>query len=191
MTTLPHWYPGNEAKPAPMPLLIVQGFVNTLDLDEGTDHLPDAGAARDWFVEAGLLEPGSGVSDAELELARAMRDSIRDLVESEGGAQREVDLAPLRAVAASHEARLEVRPDGVVALEQPQLRNLGDGLFELLLIIRAAQEDGSWSRMKICGNEDCRWLFYDRSKNQRGHWCTMNTCGNRIKNRELRARRRG
>jgi predicted RNA-binding Zn ribbon-like protein len=174
-----------------MPLLIVQGFVNTLDLDEQTDRLPDAPSTREWFIDVGLLDRGGRVTDAELGLAHALRDSIRDLVESGDGAQRESVLAPLREVASTHEARIEILPDGEIALGRPQHRNLGDSLFELLLIIRAAQEDGSWSRMKICGNEDCRWLFYDRSKNQHGHWCNMDTCGNRIKNRQLRARQRG
>jgi len=64
------------------------------------------------------------------------------------------------------------------------------GLFDLLLIIRRAQQDGSWSRLKVCANPDCRWAFYDRSRNQQGNWCNMALCGNRLKNRQLRARRR-
>lgn len=65
-----------------------------------------------------------------------------------------------------------------------------DALFELLLIMRAAQEQDTWSRLRVCANDECRWAFYDRSKNRQGHWCNMAVCGNRLKNRELRARRR-
>jgi predicted RNA-binding Zn ribbon-like protein len=63
------------------------------------------------------------------------------------------------------------------------------GLLGLLLSIRDAQADGSWDRLKLCGNPDCRWAFYDRSHSRRGSWCDMASCGNRLKNRNLRARR--
>ena len=49
--------------------------------------------------------------------------------------------------------------------------------------------DGSWGRMKLCGNPDCLWAFYDRSHSRRGAWCEMASCGNKLKNRNLRARR--
>jgi predicted RNA-binding Zn ribbon-like protein len=64
-------------------------------------------------------------------------------------------------------------------------------LIELLLIIRDAQRDGSWSRLKACGNDECQWAFYDRSRNHGGTWCDMASCGNMLKNREFRARKRG
>jgi predicted RNA-binding Zn ribbon-like protein len=64
-------------------------------------------------------------------------------------------------------------------------------LIELLLIIRDAQRDGTWVRLKACGNEECQWAFYDRSRNHGGTWCEMSSCGNKLKNREFRARKRG
>jgi predicted RNA-binding Zn ribbon-like protein len=184
MSELPTWYPGSGAKLAPMPLLRVQAFVNTLDLEEATDLLADPGSARDWLVDAGLLEPGTQPTAGELEHAREVREAIRSLL---GPRDR---LAPLRGLAAEHPARLTVGDDGVVGLENPRARELDDALFELLLIIHRAQQDGSWSRLKLCANPDCQWAFFDRSRNQQGNWCNMAVCGNRLKNRELRARRR-
>ena len=43
--------------------------------------------------------------------------------------------------------------------------------------------------MKVCGNGECQWAFYDRSHGRKGAWCDMAACGNLIKNRNLRARR--
>ena len=40
-TTLPTWVPDIETKPAPMPLLVVQSFVNTWESDTGVDLLAD------------------------------------------------------------------------------------------------------------------------------------------------------
>jgi predicted RNA-binding Zn ribbon-like protein len=59
-----------------------------------------------------------------------------------------------------------------------------------LVVIRDAQRDGSWARLKACANEDCRWVFYDQSRNRGGSWCDMAACGNRLKNRDFRARHR-
>ena len=99
-------------------------------------------------------------------------------------------MAPLRAVSEAHSARLKVGHGGAIELENPRQVDLGDALFELLLIIHRAQQDGTWARLKICANDDCEWAFFDRSRNQHGNWCDMAVCGNRLKNRELRARRR-
>jgi predicted RNA-binding Zn ribbon-like protein len=191
MTAVPSWYPGEEVKPAPMPLLLVQAFVNTSDLEDDSDLLDDAGAARSWFVDASLLTAGAPMTLADLELARATRASIRTLIGSgEAATPSGPSLAPLRELAATHRPRLAVRDGGMLELENPQHDDVADGLFELLLIIRGAQADGTWSRLRICANPDCCWAFYDRSRNQQGNWCNMAVCGNRLKNRHLRARRR-
>jgi predicted RNA-binding Zn ribbon-like protein len=201
--TLPWWVPAVESKPAPMPLLRVQAFVNTQDRDQGTDVLADAGEARVWLAGAGLREPGARdeggpgaerpVPDlaADLRLARQVRDGIRALIGHDGNEPRgAAGPEPLEQVLAEAQPRLAVTADGRVRLGPtlPAAR-LADGLLALLLIIRDAQADGSWDRLKLCGNPDCRWAFYDRSHSRRGAWCDMASCGNRLKNRNLRARR--
>lgn len=40
------------------------------------------------------------------------------------------------------------------------------------------------SRLRVCGAQDCGWLFFDRSKNGRKRWCDMADCGNREKQRK-------
>jgi predicted RNA-binding Zn ribbon-like protein len=99
-------------------------------------------------------------------------------------------LEPLRRLTANHRSQLTVNDDGTVGLENARDETLDDTLFELLLIVHASQQDGSWSRLKLCANPDCEWAFFDHSRNQQGSWCDMAVCGNRLKNREFRARRR-
>lgn len=193
VTDLPSWYPdAGEAKPAPMPLLRVQAFLNTVDVEDDIDRLAEPTEAREWLIDAGLLGRDGRVSAAELEVAREVRDSLRGLLEGAGDGDDVParDLDALRTLAAGHSARLRVSDGGALGLEGAGGDALEDGLFEILLTIRAAQEDGSWSRLKMCANPDCQWVFYDRSRNQHGNWCDMAVCGNRLKNRQLRARRR-
>src|SRR5438132_10999299 len=165
MSQLPSWYPDadEETKPAPGPLLLVQAFVNTMHLEDGTDLLADPKVARGWFEQAGLLRHGSRLGPVELEVARSVRSGIRSLI---GSAQDGPELAPLRELAETHRARLDIGDRGILRLQNPRREDLGDGLFELLLIIRHAQEEGTWGRLKICANSECRWAFYDRSRNQ-------------------------
>jgi predicted RNA-binding Zn ribbon-like protein len=47
---------------------------------------------------------------------------------------------------------------------------------------------GNQHRIKICQNEDCRWIFYDTTKAQTRRWCSDKVCGNRERVRRARAR---
>jgi predicted RNA-binding Zn ribbon-like protein len=192
--TLPSWASHIEDKPAPMPLLLVQAFVDTLDLDLGTDVFADEEQARAWLADAGLRDPAQPGQQyaADLRLAREVRASIQALIGRNTGAEplTAADLAPLAELTNQSRPRLEVDASGQVRLgPAAPVATLADGLLGLLLIIRDAQADGTWSRLKLCGNPDCRWAFYDRSRPGQGAWCDMASCGNRIKNRNLRSRR--
>jgi predicted RNA-binding Zn ribbon-like protein len=189
--TLPTWVPELQTKNAPMPLLLVQSFVNTRDPDEGTDMLGTADEARAWLADAGLLGPGAPPTDAEIRRVREVRESIRALIgRNTGGHPLTADeLRPLEDVLGEATPRLEVSADGDVRLRAGSPGRLADGILRLLLTIRDAQADGTWSRMKLCTNAECQWAFFDRSRSRKGAWCDMATCGNKINNRNLRARR--
>jgi predicted RNA-binding Zn ribbon-like protein len=190
--TMPSWVSGQESKPAPMPLLLVQSFVNTWDGDHNSDLLLDPAAARDWLTEAGLWGAARAPGPAELHRARAVREGIRAMLTANSGgpAPAPGDLESLQAVAEAGRPALQVDSSGRVSLSADPADDPDAGLLTLLLVIRDAQRDGSWPRLKACGNPDCRWAFYDRSHGQVGAWCDMATCGNRIKNRRLRQRPR-
>jgi predicted RNA-binding Zn ribbon-like protein len=190
--TMPSWVPAEESKPAPMPLLLVQSFVNTWDGDHGSDLLLDPAAARDWLTDAGLWSAERAPDPAELHLARGVRESIRAiLVANSGGPQPAPgELQPLQAVANASRPALQVGPDGQVSLDPEPPGPPGVAVGTLLIAIRDAQHDGTWQRLKACGNPDCLWAFYDRSHSRVGAWCDMASCGNRIKNRRLRQRQK-
>ncbi len=187
----PSWVPDDETKPAPMPLLVVQSFVNTWEGDSGTDLLADPASAGPWLRDVGLLEPAE-VEVGDLAAVREAREAIRAmLVDNAGGpAPDRATMDALGTLAQRCRLQPGLAADGGVEL-RPVEGFGADGVATLLLIIRDAQRDGTWARLKACRNPDCRWAYYDRSHAGRGAWCDMAVCGNRIKNRNLRSRRTG
>jgi predicted RNA-binding Zn ribbon-like protein len=186
-----HWPGDDEPKPAPGPLVLIQALVNTVELPDGADRLAAAADARPWLIDNELLAPNSDIEDADLDLIRRVREALRALLVRNAGGTKptEAALAPLRGITADGVAHAELGPDGDV-----RLAAAGDSvparLVGLLLIMRDAQRDGTWARLKACANDECHWAFYDRSRNHGGTWCEMSVCGNKLKNREFRARKR-
>lgn len=185
------WWGDAESKPAPEPLARVQALVNTLESERGRDRLasPDEGAR--WLIDHGLADPAGTVSDDDLRAARQMREALRALViqNTDGTAPDAALTAPLHAAAADVALRVAVDGDGRVAVG-PVGDAVRDRLAGLLLVVQGAQRDGTWTHLKACANDECRWAFYDRSRNHGGTWCDMSSCGNKLKNRDFRARKR-
>jgi predicted RNA-binding Zn ribbon-like protein len=71
----------------------------------------------------------------------------------------------------------------------PRAGRLDALLGEIAHAFGAALADGEPSRIKICGNADCLWVFYDRTRNRSRKWCEA-TCGNLMKVRRFRSRKR-
>ena len=117
--TLPSWASHLEHRLAPPPLLLVQAYVNTLDLDLRTDVLAHADEARAWLADAGLRDPGQPDLAADLELARAFRESLRAMIARNTGGPplTEAELRPLEQVTSEAAPRLEVTADCQVELE--------------------------------------------------------------------------
>jgi predicted RNA-binding Zn ribbon-like protein len=185
------WAGDTESKPAPERLRRVQAFVNTVDRESGQDRLATARDAQPWLADNGLLAPDAALQDDDLGILVAFREGLRALAiqNTDGVKPAPAATAPLREIAEHQLARVAVADDGTVSLT-PAGDGVRAGLLALLLVVKDAQQDGTWVHLKACGNDDCLWAFYDRSRNHGGTWCDMATCGNKLKNREFRARRR-
>lgn len=179
-----------ETKPAPEPLIRIQALVNTVDLESGVDRLAQPADAAPWLQTQGLLGPGELPSTDDLRIIVQVREALRAmLVHNAGGpTPTALQLNPLHRIAESAVARVHLGDDGTIALTAGA-ETLDARLLALLLVVSGAQRDGTWGQLKACGNDNCRWAFYDRSRNHGGTWCDMATCGNKLKNREFRARR--
>jgi predicted RNA-binding Zn ribbon-like protein len=190
---LPDWVPDVETKPAPGDLLLLQAFVNTYEADTGIDVLTDSAGANLWLHQSGLVPAAVELDDSGLLRLREVREALRMLLVHNAGlgnptpADIELlnesleDSATGFHVDADDEHRVQAVPTGTDPV--------GVAIMRLLLIVRDAQREGTWPRLKACSRSECRWAYYDRSHSRRGRWCDMATCGNRVKNQALRLRR--
>lgn len=171
------------------PARLVADFVNTLDLETPADRIGTPGSLLAWLQEQGLLPDDAPVPGRyDVDMARAMREDLRDLLESNCGGPLE-DRCVDGINRASSVGRLVVRigPDGRAVLE-PDTAGVAGALGAIMASVFTAMTDGSWERLKTCRRESCRWVFYDSSKNRSGQWCSMKVCGNREKAKQYRKR---
>jgi predicted RNA-binding Zn ribbon-like protein len=177
-------------KTAPLPLYLVQRFVNSVDLEGGQDELTSPEALRDWLSERDLMSAAEPVSRADLRRALDVREGLRSLLLANNGLPADAEKVERldRAVARAG-VRMRFRPGAEPALE-PEAGGVDGALARLMAIVAGAVEQGAWERLKACHRDPCFWAFYDRSKNRSGRWCRMEDCGNIEKARAFRERRR-
>jgi len=173
---------------APGELELVRRFVNTRDVEEETDELDGPDSLLGWFVGMKLLDDEATADEEDLERALALREGLRFVLLANNGEEVEpADLSELNRVAGSVCLRVRFDEDGSPILE-PETTGVPAALGRILAAVVRAADDGVWSRLKVCPNDACQWVFYDRSRNRSGRWCTMEVCGNRMKARAFRQR---
>ena len=191
MTTGTDWPEPGGRPPAPsLALHILQDFVNTNDIEGGRDALATPQLFHDWLVVTGAIPARERVTAEAHAQALAIREGLRAL----GRANNDEPLDPERLAAMNRAATglplvAEIRDSATWTLA-PTAAGVDDYLAGMLSTLVTAIADGSWSRVKSCRNDTCRWLFFDQSRNRSGTWCTMTICGSRFKSRAYRARRR-
>ena len=182
---------------APGRLELVRAFVNTRDIEAGTDELGSPAALISWLEQRDLTcPPGMPASarpgaatDEDVRQAIALREALREVLQAHVLRQPPpaARVSDIRSIAAKLPARLEIDDSGVVR-PAPAGRGPAAGLTALLLIVAEAATLGTWPRLKVCSADDCRWAFYDRSPTRSGCWCSMAGCGSRAKSRAYRRR---
>jgi predicted RNA-binding Zn ribbon-like protein len=166
---------------------LVQAFVNTVDLQEGPEELPDPNTLKAWLVAKGLLDGLQQVDESDLKHAIALREAIRSVIGANSGSKvYPVDIATLNEAAAKSGLRMRFGADGKPRLE-PEATGVVAAMGRIVATVYSAMEGEDWTRLKLCSSQSCRWAFYDRSKNHSSRWCTMASCGNREKARRFRS----
>jgi predicted RNA-binding Zn ribbon-like protein len=172
---------------------LLREFANTRDVERDQDEVGSPAHLRAWLLERGLIAPGDPVNPDSHTRTLAIRDGIRALAlanNEEPVDQAAVDAMNRAATSVPLAMRVQPGAGGEAWRLTPAATGIDGFVGGILGALAAAMADGSWSRVKACRNEECRWVFHDHSRNRSGSWCTMAVCGSRMKSRAYRARRR-
>ncbi len=177
-------YPDNRHL-VPAPLRSVQAFANSIDREHGVEGLSSPDDLSRLLLDFALRGAEVELTEADLALARAVREALCDLfVWRAGGDAAAKSMALIEATARA--GRLVVR----IEHGQPRLVATAGGvpgaLATLVARVQTAAADGSLRRLKACRRDCCHWLFWDASPPASGVWCSMMVCGNRTKVRRHR-----
>jgi predicted RNA-binding Zn ribbon-like protein len=173
---------------APGVLGLVQAYVNSVDLEDGPEEFIDPSSLSTWLVARGLMEPGQAAEAADLRHAIAVREAIRGVIGANSGAPLfPIDIATLNEAAGASRMRIRFGSDGKGRLE-PEVGGVVGAMGRIVGSVFTAMAEPSWSRLKLCDSQTCRWVFYDQSRNHSSRWCSMAECGNRSKAKRFRQR---
>jgi predicted RNA-binding Zn ribbon-like protein len=185
----------SEKFPVPDDVALLYDFANSIDLrqyvERGVAHAPGDELAtpaqlQKWLQARGLLKRGAKVSQAEHREALELRDALRMFL-SAAPAERASAAGPLEALAARFPLGVTASQDRGLDL-RPIARCATSGLGDVLVELVRLSDSGRLARVKTCESDECRWIFYDRTKPSNRRWCSTDRCGNREKTRAYRDR---
>jgi predicted RNA-binding Zn ribbon-like protein len=162
-------------------------LVNTvswrLDETRRIDRLSGLPALAVWSSAVGLVgRPGT------LQQVKAVREAAYRVLRpiARGQEPSRADLTVLQRFVV--DSLSQARPVGTARLLDWEPSELPD-----VLALAAARllEREDLSRLRECQDNDCGWLFLDRSKNGSRRWCSSGDCGNRARARRHYQRTHG
>jgi predicted RNA-binding Zn ribbon-like protein len=175
-------------------------FANTLDIRHFTHHgVPhvqgdELSGPRElgaWMAKRGLLLTGARITPPMFDAALQLRASVRAYLQCDPTERRKnkeivqslntaLKLFPLLARAkVDHGMVMGAARDDALAGLSVVVAELYDGSVR-----------GTLDRLKMCAADECRRVFFDRSKPATRRWCMSTLCGNRMKTRAYRERQR-
>jgi len=182
-------------------------FVNTLSYSKGVarDHLTDAAMAVVWLQDHSLLHretadtliadvsTDDAAADRLLQRIQRTRSALRELLDAAvdkrppaSNALREVN----RALRATYVYELVPAADGVSLDHRHEGDPINGAMARLSEAIARELTQQDKERLRVCANDECRWVFRDNSPAGRRKWCDMSSCGNRAKAARHRERKK-
>ncbi|MDL2335063.1 MAG: CGNR zinc finger domain-containing protein [Chloroflexota bacterium] len=181
-------------------------FANTLSYNKGEprDRLTDAHTAVTWLqrhallhqemVDAILAEANDPESEERLlSRIRRVRGALRELLDAaveqrppQSAALKEVN----RALRAPYVIELVPAADGVSLDHRHEGDPISGAMARLSEAVTRELTGLNVRRLRICANDECRWVFNDHSPAGRRKWCDMSSCGNRAKAARHRERQK-
>ncbi|PWT88512.1 MAG: hypothetical protein C5B56_08630 [Proteobacteria bacterium] len=184
----------------PDELATLYDFANSLDVRHFThfgvqhpqsDALAGPKDLGEWLAKHGLGDDGERVTPAMFRTALRLRGALRAYLQCEP-AERHKNrdaLCALDDALRPFPVRVEVRAGRGATLSAVR-RDALAGLSTVAIELHDGTLTGTLDRLKMCASEECRRVFFDRSKPATRRWCMSTLCGNRMKTRAYRERQR-
>src|SRR5207244_9436657 len=121
--------------------------------------------------ERRLLPAGKRIDGPDYRRALDLRDALRSFLALSPEDRRQNSEAARRLTRASRNFPLTLAAGdkGAVTLQAaPGCSALGGVLAEVYGLAKTDR----LARLKTCASEECRWIFFDRSKPANRHWCS-------------------
>ena len=152
------------------------------------DWLPDPSALETWLEKHQLgAEADLPLTDQDLERAKVLREAIYGVF---SGRDPKVALVAGAIKDALRIVTVEPAETGFRwCLDQGGPFDRALALIALSAAALATSPD--FSRVRECDDDDCGWMFVDRSKNKSRRWCSMSECGNLAKARRFQSKKKG
>jgi predicted RNA-binding Zn ribbon-like protein len=179
-----------DTHPTSKDLDAVIQFVNTVHFEQGEvdEQLNSPAALSAFFADHGLAKIDA--KPADFRRALELREALRAVMLANNGGEPDPAAIETLNRAAARAKVVAAFDDHASWRVQPASDGIDGAFGQMIASVFRSMSDGSWERIKACGNPDCRWAFYDNSKNHSGRWCEMASCGNRMKARAFRERAR-
>lgn len=176
--------------PAPGKLELVRSFLNTLDVAKGVDAIATPALLLAWLREHELLERQAkpAVSAEDAERVRRIREELRTLTRRNNADDCACATGEIEAASERSRYAIVLDPGTASSTLRPAAAGLDGAMGRLLAAVHTAMLERSWTRLKSCADESCRWTYFDHSKNGCSRWCSADTCGNRSKVKRYRER---
>lgn len=160
-------------------------------LGGSTDYLADDGWLASFLRVSGFppIEGRSKRRDALSALRKHLRAAIEQIAENRAVSPSTLSLLN-RALSKGVIRCIDVSSGRYELRVRPKRLDWSWVESQIVASFGAFLESGQLRRLKICPNGECRWAFYDETKNNIRRWCNDRRCGNRDKVRRHRARRR-
>jgi predicted RNA-binding Zn ribbon-like protein len=170
----------------PEQLTLIQEFVNTHAYGIYPEQLASPVSSRKWFRQHGIVIRQH--NDQTLAEIIDLRETLRSVLLGHA-AHNDPAAASRRLQKVLQTASIRIRIDETGNAE---LGEHGSGVQRFTNKIAGAiltsSIDGTWQRLKVCGNDECRVAFYDHSRNSTTRYCSTAICANRVRQRNFRQR---
>lgn len=196
MRTITHTSERSGEKPSTLDFQFIAGnlaldFVNTVGnrLSTPRDYLSDVVEFRRWARLAGFLgnQTPPWVTDPQLSLVRRVREELHALfyrlATGHGLSRRALGEFNCRLSRVAEKRQLCLTKESLDWVWKTSRDDPDRVLAPILLSAANLLVSQSSSLIRQCEDENCGWLFLDRSKAGTRRWCSMGDCGNRAKAR--------